>query len=130
MTTDRIAEKALSVKQPWASLIASGEKTIEVRSRRTKFRGRVLICVSKRPVMDGLPAGVAICTVELVDCRPLEPADERLSGVGHMDDQWAWILRDARPVEHFAVSGQLGLFPCPSPEEGAALAPGGALLFQ
>lgn len=30
--------KALSVKEPWASLIASGQKTIETRRWRTSYR--------------------------------------------------------------------------------------------
>lgn len=33
--------KALSVRQPWAELILSGEKTVEIRSQITKIRGRV-----------------------------------------------------------------------------------------
>lgn len=38
--------KALSIKQPWASLIANGIKDIENRSWRTKFRGRIFIHAS------------------------------------------------------------------------------------
>ena len=35
--------KAITVKQPWASLITSGIKNIENRTWKTNFRGRVLI---------------------------------------------------------------------------------------
>ena len=35
--------KAISIKQPWASLIAHGIKDIENRTWRTNYRGRVLI---------------------------------------------------------------------------------------
>ncbi|WP_316778344.1 ASCH domain-containing protein [Pedobacter antarcticus] len=35
--------KALSIKQPWATLIAHGIKDIENRTWRTKFRGRIYI---------------------------------------------------------------------------------------
>ena len=35
--------KTISIKQPWASLIAHGIKDIENRSCRTNYRGRVLI---------------------------------------------------------------------------------------
>jgi hypothetical protein len=38
--------KALSIKQPWASLIAHGIKDIENRTWRTKFRGRIYIHAS------------------------------------------------------------------------------------
>ena len=38
--------KALSIRQPWAGLIAAGSKTIETRSRRTYYRGEFLVCAS------------------------------------------------------------------------------------
>lgn len=38
--------KALSIKQPWASLIANGIKDIENRTWKTKFRGRIYIHAS------------------------------------------------------------------------------------
>lgn len=38
--------KALSIKQPWASLIAHGIKDIENRTWKTNFRGRIFIHAS------------------------------------------------------------------------------------
>ena len=38
--------KALSIKQPWASLIAHGIKDIENRTWKTHFRGRIYIHAS------------------------------------------------------------------------------------
>lgn len=38
--------KALSIRQPWAGLIALGIKTIELRSWSTSYRGPLLICAS------------------------------------------------------------------------------------
>ena len=35
--------KALTIKQPWASLIAHGVKDIENRTWKTKYRGKILI---------------------------------------------------------------------------------------
>ena len=35
--------KCLSLKQPFAELLASGKKTIELRKWNTRFRGRFLI---------------------------------------------------------------------------------------
>lgn len=35
--------RALTIRQPWATLIARGEKTIETRSWRTSYRGEVAI---------------------------------------------------------------------------------------
>ena len=39
--------KVLSVKQPWAAFLVNGIKDIENRTRRTTFRGRILIHASK-----------------------------------------------------------------------------------
>ena len=40
--------KALSIKQPWASLIAHGIKDIENRTWKTNFRGRIFIHASAK----------------------------------------------------------------------------------
>lgn len=40
--------KCLSLKQPYAELLVSGRKTIELRSWNTKFRGEFLIHASKK----------------------------------------------------------------------------------
>ncbi len=39
--------KCLSLKQPYAELIVSGRKTIELRKWNTKYRGQFLIHASK-----------------------------------------------------------------------------------
>ena len=39
--------KCLSLKQPFANLLALGEKTVELRKWNTKFRGKFLIHASK-----------------------------------------------------------------------------------
>ena len=41
--------RVLAVRQPWASLIVEGLKTIEIRSRSTNIRERVAIYASKTP---------------------------------------------------------------------------------
>ncbi len=38
--------KALSIKEPFATLIANGDKTIETRSRKTNYRGELFIHAS------------------------------------------------------------------------------------
>ena len=40
--------KALSIKQPWASLIALGIKDVENRTWKTNFRGRIYIHASAK----------------------------------------------------------------------------------
>jgi len=39
--------KAISLWEPWASLIRTGAKTYETRSWSTSYRGRLLICAAK-----------------------------------------------------------------------------------
>jgi len=40
---------ALSLKQPWATLLVLGYKTIEIRTWKTRLRGRVVIHASRIP---------------------------------------------------------------------------------
>jgi hypothetical protein len=82
--------KALSLWQPWATLIAIGAKRYETRSWQTTYRGPLVICASKtwrsecdyavrhvpeiaKALKDAsiqeLPRGVAVCLVKLVDCQ-------------------------------------------------------------
>lgn len=104
--------KALSVRQPWASMIAAAEKTIEVRTWVTPYRGPLLICVSKSPRIDGLPSGVALCIVDLIDCRPIEIGDADAAGCAvDPSREFAWVLSSPRPLEFLRpVSGRLGLY--------------------
>lgn len=69
--------KALCIRQPWASMIARGEKTIETRTWKTNYRGDLLIIASKAPKFQGLPSGEAIAIVKLVDCRPMTTQDQK-----------------------------------------------------
>ncbi len=46
--------KALSIKQPWASLIAHGIKDIENRTWATKYRGTIYIHASSKPSFNNL----------------------------------------------------------------------------
>ncbi|MFF7550901.1 hypothetical protein ACFZCU_45965 [Streptomyces canus] len=43
MTTETTTTRGLTIKQPWAFAIAEGFKTVENRSRRTNYRGTLLI---------------------------------------------------------------------------------------
>src|SRR5262245_57524232 len=97
--------KALSVRQPWASLIASGKKTIEVRSWRTHYRGPLLICAAKRPIGLG-PVGVAMAVVNLLDVRRFNPDDSPAACVEATPDVFAWVLSDVRRIDPFPVTGK------------------------
>jgi hypothetical protein len=102
--------KALSVRQPWASQIAQGEKKIEYRSRATKHRGPLLICATVSPKVAGLPNGQAVCIVEVVGC---EKCFEDWGG-------FEWQLANARSIKPFSVKGQLNIFSVEVPPEALA----------
>jgi hypothetical protein len=82
--------RCLSVRQPWAELIASGRKTLEIRSWTTRYRGPLVICAAVgAPSRDRLPAwldyddvrrwprGIAVALVALVDVRVVVRAVHR-----------------------------------------------------
>ena len=100
--------KALSVKQPWANMIASGEKTIETRKWQTDYRGELLIVSSKTPPIE--PAGCAVAVVELIDCRPMSVLDEAFARCPKYPGAYAWVVGNVRRIEPFPVRGQLGLY--------------------
>lgn len=100
--------KALSVKQPWANLIATGEKTIETRRWQTPYRGPLLIVSSRNPPI--APAGFALAVADIVDCRPMTHADENAARCQLYDGAFAWLLANVRRLVPFPVRGALGLF--------------------
>lgn len=105
---EEILIKAISIKQPWANLIASGKKTIETRTWKTSYRGPILIVSSKKPAIE--PAGYALAIANLVDCRPMVKADERKACIGLYPGAYAWILEKIHPVASFPVKGSRGIY--------------------
>ncbi len=66
--------KAVSIKQPWAQLIALGIKPIENRTWPTKFRGRIYIHASGKPVpFNGMDNGMKFTQDQLRDVFKLCP---------------------------------------------------------
>jgi ASC-1-like (ASCH) protein len=78
--------KALSLKQPWAELVLSGRKKIELRKWNTHFRGEFIIHASKVPDMnamkrfgfENLPTGMIIGKAKLVDVKYYKSDEEFL----------------------------------------------------
>jgi hypothetical protein len=102
--------RALSVRAPWAGLIASGAKTIEVRAFRLSERLRakpLLICQCR--------AG-AVAIVDVLDCRPFVEADDAASGgiwtawPKTREGHWAWVLRVRQRVTSERIRGRLGFY--------------------
>ncbi len=110
--------KALSIKQPWASLIAWGDKTVEWRSWATKYRGPLFIHASGRKFIADdddesveLPTGVIIARADLIDVRPFLPTDRAAALMrSSRPAGMAWVF--ANPVQLFPVSckGKLHLW--------------------
>ncbi|MBI3397311.1 ASCH domain-containing protein [Candidatus Woesebacteria bacterium] len=102
--------KALSLKQPWANLVASGKKTIETRKWSTNYRGDIVICSSLNP-KDPPPLGVALCVVELYDVKPMTKNDEKGACIKVYPKAHSWFLKNLRPINPpIPVRGSLGLF--------------------
>lgn len=101
--------KAISLKQPWANLVATGAKMIETRKWSTKYRGDLIICSSQNPKIE--PYGKALCIVELYDVRPMTEKDERKACIKLYKGAYAWMLRNLRPITlPIPVKGSLGIF--------------------
>lgn len=119
--------KALSVKQPYADLLTrvvfldeSGEyhaeKTIEVRTRNTNYRGDLLVCASAKPELPGRMSGVTCGFVELYDVKPIEQfttEDWAATCIPEKDRPrkgYGWMMRNPRRVVEMPIKGQLGVY--------------------
>jgi hypothetical protein len=120
-----MTEKALSVRQPWASLITCGLKTIEIRTWSTSYRGQLYIHAAKsldelamnRFQLEAPPTGALLGTVELVKVEPFtailwnELADKHLDNGPFTPGFYAWHFEDARPLpEPIVYRGDRSLF--------------------
>jgi hypothetical protein len=112
--------KALTLHQPWATLIAVGYKTIETRSWSTRYRGPLAIHAAKAIVPGGLdlarsyldpgqriamPHGAVVATSELIACVPI------VDGTKNFDTPC--LVIDSPVTEtttHVGAPGTLSLF--------------------
>jgi len=108
--------RAISVKQPWASLIAQGTKTIETRLWQTPYRGDLLIVSTMQPNIEGFPTGQALCIVDLYHCRPMTVDDQQRAQCELYDGAWAWELRNRRPVVPVVIRGRQRIYDIDSTE--------------
>lgn len=121
-TPELLGLPALAIRQPYAWLVVNGIKDIENRSRRTHYRGRVLIhaglnkdllvsdVLSELSTRAGveipqiLKTGGIIGVAEIVEC-------ERHHGSTWKDPLcWGWVLARARPLPFRRCKGALGFF--------------------
>jgi len=127
--------KAISLLEPWASLIKEGIKKIETRSWKTSYRGELYIHASKKKLTkkdweileDRLALlkeidfkyGHIIAKCKLVDCRYMDEElikevkknkNEYLCG-SYEIGRYAWILEDLEVIETpLEAKGQLGIW--------------------
>lgn len=125
--------KAITLLQPWASLVVMGYKTVETRSWTTAYRGRLLIHAGKGkggrllcerpsirphiPDFGALPFGAIIGEAELFDIVRV-PADENMdrksleeNAFGPAAVRYSWLLRNAVLYdEPIPATGRLGLW--------------------
>lgn len=125
--------KALSLWQPWASLMAAGVKRHETRHWATAYRGPIAVHAAKTLDLAGapdllceavhgpywsrdLPRGVVIAVGRLTACDPAErvadhltPADRAAGNFAR--GRFAWRVEDVRRlVEPIPLIGRQGLF--------------------
>lgn len=102
--------KAISLHQPYASMVAQRSKTIETRNWPTNHRGDLLIVSTKKPEIPGLLSGYALCIVDVVDCRPMNVQDVSAARCQWYPEAWAWVLSDIRQIQPFRVRGYQGIY--------------------
>ncbi|MBI2043755.1 ASCH domain-containing protein [Candidatus Pacearchaeota archaeon] len=103
--------KALSLKQPYAELIVSGKKSIELRKWKTNFRGKFLVHASKIPDYEAmekwgfksLPTGFIVGKAVLADVKEYKNKEDFEKDMGkHVADSsfgsFGFILKNAERI--------------------------------
>ena len=104
--------KALSIHPAFAGMIFVGDKTIEVRSWNTDYRGDLLICSTAKKLKDTIP-GHALCVVNLADVVPFEKKHMKAACMpagAFQPGMYAWMLDDLRLIRPIPVKGKLSLW--------------------
>lgn len=127
--------KVLSLTEPYATLIKNGIKTIETRSWKTDYRGKLYIHASSTKMpkeyknnqelmslvdLDKLNYGNIICSCELVDCILMTDdfieniknnnKNEYITGV-YSKGRYAWILKNIESLDNpIKTKGHLGIW--------------------
>lgn len=140
------ASHALSVKQPWATLLVHGYKTIEVRRWPTARRGRILIHAARVPDprpegWDLVPpelaeaarlSGGIVGTGDLTDCVEYRGPDAFSADQCHHRNPTAWFqepllygfrFRNLTPLPFRPCSGWMRFFPVDEVEQPVVAQP-------
>ena len=122
--------KALTIKQPWATLIMQGDKRFEFRSWQTKYRGELLIHAGKsvdkeaikrleKYLPENLPLGKILGKVRLVDCIKMSPEfkemllkeNNEIYTKSSFQENYGWQVTDIEVFEEpIEAKGRLSLW--------------------
>jgi hypothetical protein len=129
--------KALTLWQPWATLVAIGKKGLETRHWRTHYRGTLAIHSAKKPLyktrdmhptlftdcedvpIDDWPLGCVIATVDLVDVKLITPDSNRFISMleYHLGNfnvenerRYMWVLRNPKQITPVPTPGRQRLW--------------------
>lgn len=120
--------KVLTLKQPWATLVAEGIKKYEFRSWKTRYRGKLLIHagagVDKKELKRfeklnlDYPSKKILAEVELEDCLELDEdlnnkiiAENNIAYGSKKREGYAWKLTNIKKIESKeTINGKLGLW--------------------
>ena len=120
--------KVLTLKQPWATLVAEGIKKYEFRSWKTNYRGKLLIHagtgIDKKELKKfqnlnlDFPSKRIIAVVDLEDCLELNEElnqkiiKEKNTAYGSIvRTGYAWKLANVKKINYDKeIKGQLGLW--------------------
>ena len=116
--------KALTICQPYAELIARGEKRIENRTWPTSYRGPLAIHAGKSrewldpdeiDYPDGeLVFGAVVAVADLVGCRRVEDLTGGWRDHEHAHGPWCWLLANVRRLPTpVPMRGAQGLWDAP-----------------
>ena len=128
--------RGLEIKHPYALALVMGEKTIELRSTYTSFRGVVVITAAKDfdrkfvkqfTTAVGEPelaehctrtAGHVIGLTYLDECRPAKNSDDQESLMKVSPEYYAWVMKGAVEFQGtMPIRSREGLFKLSSQEE-------------
>lgn len=121
--------KILTLKQPWATLVAEGYKKYEFRTWKTNYRGEILIHAGKGIDKEGMkrvsklnleyPQSKILAKVTIKDCIELNPeknkdiiSDNPLVYGNKFDRTgYAWELENVEKINSESIiQGKLGLW--------------------
>lgn len=114
--------KALTITQPYAEIIARGEKPIENRTWPTSYRGPLAIHAGQSRdwlnpddlTQYDIVFGAIVATATLVDCVRLAHLPDHLKDHEHANGPWCWLLADiVRLTPPVPCRGAQGLWALP-----------------